>query len=85
MSTSADTKLTVRRLTVRTGAEVSGADLRRLRDGDVVTIREALLDHRVVFFRDLGSRHSSSEVLLTVWSDTTAPSRSTSSEFSSPT
>src|ERR1700683_472322 len=52
MRTTTETNLTARRLTVRTGAEISGADLRRLRDEDVVTIRQALLDHRVVLFRD---------------------------------
>jgi taurine dioxygenase len=52
MTTTTETGLTVRRLTVRTGAEISGADLRRLRDEDVVAIRQTLLDRRVVFFRD---------------------------------
>jgi taurine dioxygenase len=52
MSTTTETSLTVRRLTVRTGAEISGVDLRRLGDDEVVAIRQALLDHRVVFFRD---------------------------------
>jgi alpha-ketoglutarate-dependent sulfate ester dioxygenase len=52
MSAAAETRVSVRRLTVRTGAEISGVDLRELHDGDVETIRQALLDHRVVFFRD---------------------------------
>ncbi len=54
MSTTTRTGLAVRRMTVRTGAEISGVDLCRLRDEDVVAIRQALLDHRVVFFRDQG-------------------------------
>lgn len=52
MSTATETSLTVRRLTVRTGAEVSCVDLRQLRNEEVAAIRQALLDHRVVFFRD---------------------------------
>ncbi len=52
MSAATETSLTVKRLTVRTGAEISCVDLRRLRNEEVAAIRQALLDHRVVFFRD---------------------------------
>jgi alpha-ketoglutarate-dependent taurine dioxygenase len=52
MNAATETGLTVRRLTVRTGAEISGVDLRRLGDEDVLAIRRVLLDRRVVFFRD---------------------------------
>jgi len=46
-----DTQLQVRRLTGRIGAELSGVDLGRLDEADVAGIRQALLAHRVVFFR----------------------------------
>lgn len=52
MAVHTDRRLEVRRLTVRTGAELLGVDLRRLDDHDVAEIRQALLAHRVVFFRD---------------------------------
>jgi alpha-ketoglutarate-dependent taurine dioxygenase len=46
-------KLDVRPLTVRTGAEIVGIDLRqKLDDSTVAAIRWALLSHKVVFFRD---------------------------------
>jgi alpha-ketoglutarate-dependent sulfate ester dioxygenase len=47
-----DTQLQVRRLTGRIGAELSGVDLANLEDVDVAGIRQALLAHRVVFFRN---------------------------------
>jgi alpha-ketoglutarate-dependent sulfate ester dioxygenase len=47
-----DTRLQVRRLTGRIGAELAGVDLGTLDEVDLVAIRRALLDHRVVFFRD---------------------------------
>lgn len=46
------TNLRVMPLTVRTGAELSGVDLRRLDETEIRAIRAALLAHRVVFFRD---------------------------------
>ena len=40
-------------ITATIGAEVSGIDLRKpLEDDDVAAIRQALLDHLVIFFRD---------------------------------
>lgn len=45
--------ISVRRLAGRIGAEISGIKLNgALRPGDVAAIRQALLAHRVVFFRD---------------------------------
>jgi alpha-ketoglutarate-dependent sulfate ester dioxygenase len=41
----------IRPITGRTGAELSGLDLSDLSDDDVAFIRQALLEHRVVFFR----------------------------------
>ena len=41
----------VRRLTGRIGAELSGVDLAQLDEADLAGIRQALLAHRVVFFR----------------------------------
>ena len=41
-----------RRLTGRIGAEISGVDLADLRDDEVGAIRQELLSHRVVFFRE---------------------------------
>ncbi len=49
---TAQTRLHVRRLTARTGAELCDVDLGALDDQDLVEIRRALLAHRVVFFRD---------------------------------
>ncbi len=46
-----DTALTVRRLTGRIGAELSGLDLRVATDDQLATVKAALLAHRVVFFR----------------------------------
>jgi alpha-ketoglutarate-dependent taurine dioxygenase len=46
------TQLQVRRLTGRIGAELSGVDLGHLGEADVAGIRQALLAHRVVFFRN---------------------------------
>jgi alpha-ketoglutarate-dependent sulfate ester dioxygenase len=55
-----DTALTigVRRLTVRTGAEISGMELRQCSDEQIGDLRNAILAHRVVFLRqqDLGAR-----------------------------
>ena len=43
----------IRPVTATIGAEVHGVDLReRLDDGTIDTIRKALLDHLVIFFRD---------------------------------
>jgi taurine dioxygenase len=44
--------LTVTPIAGVVGAEISGVDLRELRDGLVADIRKAWLDHGVVFFRD---------------------------------
>jgi alpha-ketoglutarate-dependent sulfate ester dioxygenase len=46
------TQLRARRLTGRIGAEISGVNLARLADDEVAAIRQELLAHRVVFFRD---------------------------------
>lgn len=47
------TKLTIRPLTTALGAEVVGVDLAREDDPEVYAeIRQALLDHLVIFFRD---------------------------------
>jgi alpha-ketoglutarate-dependent taurine dioxygenase len=53
-----ETTIGVRRLTVRTGAELSNVVLRHASDEDIAQIRAALLAHRVVFFRgqDLSAR-----------------------------
>jgi alpha-ketoglutarate-dependent sulfate ester dioxygenase len=48
----AESRIGVRRLTGRIGAELSGVDLAQVDEGDVAAIRGALLSHRVVFFRD---------------------------------
>jgi taurine dioxygenase len=48
---AADT-LTVTPLTARIGAEIGGVDLREPGDAALARIREALLEHQVVFFRD---------------------------------
>jgi alpha-ketoglutarate-dependent taurine dioxygenase len=45
------TTLSVRRLTGRIGAELSGLELRRLSDPQVCAVRTAILAHRVVFIR----------------------------------
>jgi alpha-ketoglutarate-dependent sulfate ester dioxygenase len=47
-----DTRLQVRRLTGRIGAELAGVDLTNLKEVEVAGIRQALLAHRVVFFRN---------------------------------
>jgi taurine dioxygenase len=45
--------VTVQRITGNIGAVVEGVDLRKpLRDAEVAAIRQALLDHGVVFFRE---------------------------------
>jgi len=48
---TAPSRLQVRRVTVRIGAELSGVDLTALDDEDIAAIRQAILAHRVVFFR----------------------------------
>ena len=49
------TSIEIRPLTLAIGAAVSGVDLRQsLTDDDVACLREALLDHLVLFFRDQG-------------------------------
>jgi len=51
--TPADAGLEIRKLTPGIGAEIAGVDLsRELPDAAVAGIRQALLDHRVIFFRD---------------------------------
>jgi taurine dioxygenase len=52
VDTDRDTRLRVRPLTGRIGAELSGVHLATLDDDDVAGIRRALLAHRVVFLRD---------------------------------
>jgi alpha-ketoglutarate-dependent sulfate ester dioxygenase len=54
MAVTADqsTLFRVRRLTGRIGAEISGVDLANVDHEEVALIRQALLAHRVVFFRD---------------------------------
>ena len=42
----------VQPMTVRTGAEISGVNLADVDDETIGLIRQALLAHRVVFFRD---------------------------------
>ncbi len=49
--TLASTRIDVRRVTGRTGAELSGIDLREADDADITGVRQALLAHRVVFLR----------------------------------
>jgi taurine dioxygenase len=44
--------LTVTPLTARIGAEIGGVDLRDLSEATVARIREALVAHQVIFFRD---------------------------------
>lgn len=46
------TEVDIRRLTGRTGAELSGLDLSEVTEAEVAAIRRAVLAHRVVFFRD---------------------------------
>jgi len=45
-------RIDVRRQTGRTGAELSGIDLRDADDAAIAALRQALLAHRVVFLRD---------------------------------
>jgi alpha-ketoglutarate-dependent taurine dioxygenase len=52
VDTDRATRLRVRPLTGRIGAELSGVHLANLDDDDVAGIRQALLAHRVVFLRD---------------------------------
>ena len=52
MTIDQSVQLRSRRLTGRIGAEISGVDLADLRDDEVGAIRQELLAHRVVFFRD---------------------------------
>lgn len=40
----------VRPLTGHIGAEIAGIDLRAMANDDIATIREAWLDHKVLFF-----------------------------------
>jgi taurine dioxygenase len=58
MAIDTTTIVTVRRLTVRTGAELSNVELRAATDEQIAQIRSALLAHRVVFIRgqDLSAR-----------------------------
>ncbi|AYN34336.1 taurine dioxygenase [Streptomyces albus] len=57
--TAQPTRLVVRRTAGRIGAEISGVDLREeLDDATVAAIREAVLAHRVVFFRDQPLDHA---------------------------
>jgi taurine dioxygenase len=50
---SSESAIAVHALTPVIGAEIAGVDLRRpLEAGEIATIRRALLDHAVVFFRD---------------------------------
>ena len=47
------TRIEIRPLTLAIGAEVGGIDLRLpLADDEVSVLRQALLDHLVLFFRD---------------------------------
>ncbi len=57
-TTDVETTVKVRRLTVRTGAELSDVELRAASDGQIAQVRSALLAHRVVFIRgqDLSAR-----------------------------
>ena len=58
--TTIETRLTVEPLSGWTGALIHGADLSRpLSDGEIATIREALLRWKVVFFRDQDLDHAS--------------------------
>ncbi|MDO9174372.1 MAG: TauD/TfdA family dioxygenase, partial [Actinomycetota bacterium] len=51
--TKAAAGMTVRRLSPTIGAEIGGVDLRDDLDDDAIAaIRSALLDHKVIFFRD---------------------------------
>ena len=53
------TALTIRPLTPTLGAEVLGIDLTQpLSDADVAAVRQALLDHQVIFFRDQRLTHA---------------------------
>ena len=52
MTVVESTQLRSRRLTGRIGAEILGVDLAQLDDHEVAAIRQELLAHRVVFFRD---------------------------------
>ena len=52
-ASSTETRRGVRRLTGRIGAEITGIDtFEPVSDDDVTFVRNALLDHRVVFLRD---------------------------------
>jgi taurine dioxygenase len=51
MTIQTETALDVVPVTPRTGAEITGVDLRHLDVDTVAAIRQALLRHRVVFFR----------------------------------
>src|ERR1700744_1708896 len=47
------TDLSIRRVAGALGAEISGVDLsQELPDATIAAIRQALLDHQVIFFRD---------------------------------
>jgi taurine dioxygenase len=53
MSLTHATTVTARKLSPMIGAEIEGVDLRdELSDDTVAAIRQALLDHKVIFFRD---------------------------------
>jgi alpha-ketoglutarate-dependent sulfate ester dioxygenase len=52
MTIDQSVRLRSRLLTGRIGAEISGVDLANLDDREVESIRQELLAHRVVFFRD---------------------------------
>jgi taurine dioxygenase len=54
-TSTADITITPKSPTI--GAEISGIDLRdELSDDTIATIRRALLDHKVLFFRDQAAR-----------------------------
>ena len=53
MATSTDIGLDIKRVTGALGAEISGVDATApLNDETIAVIRQALLDHKVVFLRD---------------------------------
>lgn len=53
MSVTTSHDVSVRKLSPMIGAEISGVDLRDdLDDATIAAIRQALLDHKVIFFRD---------------------------------
>jgi len=59
VATLISSRLTVRPLSVFTGAEIHGVDLREpLSEADVVQIRHALLKWKVIFFRDQQIDHA---------------------------